>query len=123
VPEEATGGSGVGMVVVRDVPHVVVHVMLAKLAAGDLGEAFAHVGEMISGRLHAVKAPHYHGHLTDLTLGDPADLILVVPGRDVGGATEVAAGDAGEAGIVGGGRGRHGPMMPWTARFAVTPPM
>src|SRR5262245_8209403 len=36
-----------------------------------------------------VEAPYDHGHLTDVALGDPADLVLVVPGCDAGRAAEI----------------------------------
>ena len=41
-----------------------------------------HVREVVGRRLDAVLAPHDHRHRADLALGDPADVVLVVPGRD-----------------------------------------
>jgi hypothetical protein len=51
---------------------------------------------MLAGWLGAVKAPNDHRDLADITLGDPADIVLVVPRRDARGAAEVAAFDLDE---------------------------
>ncbi len=91
--EEASPGSSVSVVVVGDVAHVVVDVVLVGEVLGDDGgEALVHVGELGGGRLGPVAAPHHHRGRADLTLGDPADLVLVEPGRDPGGLAEVAVG-------------------------------
>ncbi|MDQ1467406.1 MAG: glucose-phosphate thymidylyltransferase [Actinomycetota bacterium] len=81
--EEATTRAGVGVVVVGDVPHVVVDVVLEReVLRHDIGEALVHVGELRGGRLGSVTPPHHHRGRADLALGDPADLVLVEPGRD-----------------------------------------
>jgi glucose-1-phosphate thymidylyltransferase len=73
----------VGVVVVRDVPHVVVDVVLeGEVLADDVGQPLVHVGELFGRRLGAVPAPYDHRSRADLALGDPADVVLVEPGRD-----------------------------------------
>ena len=49
-------------------------------------------------RLGAVEAPHDHRHVTDLALGDPADVVLVEPRRDPRRLAEVAVVDLRELG-------------------------
>ena len=101
VAEEASAGPGMGVIVVGDVPHVIVQPELPEPGRRDLGEARAHVGEVLLGRSDAVEAPDHHGCVADVALGNPADVVLVVPRRDAGGAAEVAVGLARE-GLVGG---------------------
>lgn len=96
--EEAAARPAVRVIVVRDVPHVVVDVELAELRRRDRAETLVHVPEMVFGRLHAVESPHDHRRLADVALGDPADVVLVVPGRDLRGPAQVAAFDVGELG-------------------------
>ncbi len=97
--EEPALGPAVGVVVVGDVAHVVVDVALAaENAGGDLAQQRVHVGHVLGGRLGAVVAPHHHGHVADVALGDPADVVLVVPGRDPGRPAQVASADASEGG-------------------------
>src|SRR5262249_4688076 len=91
VAEEAATGPGVGVEVIGDVPHVVVDVVLdGQLLGRDLAQAVEHVLEVGGGRLAAVLPPHDHRDRADLALGDPADLVLVVPGGDPGRLTEIA---------------------------------
>src|SRR5712692_5302182 len=94
--EEAALRPRVRMPVIRDVAHVVVHVVLAHLGGGDVVQARPHVLEMLGGRDLAVPAPDHHGHVAHVALGDPAHLVLVIPVRHADGAAEIAAVDAGE---------------------------
>jgi glucose-1-phosphate thymidylyltransferase len=91
VAEEAATRPGVRVVVVGDVPHVVVDVVLeGEVLGDDRGQAFVHVRELGGGRLGAVATPDDHRSRADLALGDPADLVLVEPGRDPRRLAEVA---------------------------------
>jgi hypothetical protein len=49
------------------------------------------VRDVLGRRRDAVVAPDHHRHRAQLAFGDPADLVLVVPGRDPLGPAEVAA--------------------------------
>src|SRR2546428_664775 len=98
VAEEAARGSAVGVPVVRDVPHVVVHPELPELLRGDFRQTLAHVRDVLVGGRGPVIPPDHHGHLADLALRDPADLVLVIPRGDPRGTAEIAAVDAGEPG-------------------------
>src|SRR5690349_2688412 len=89
-PEEATCGTRVRVPVVRDVPHVPVEPMIADLPLCHVLQMPQHVGEMLVRRLHAVLPPDDHRGLTDLALGDPADLVLVKPWRDAFGLAQHA---------------------------------
>jgi hypothetical protein len=93
VAEEAALGSRVRVVVIGDVAHVVVDVMLEREVLGDHHrELVVHVRELIGGRRHAVTAPHNHRDRADLTLRDPADVVLVEPLRDARRLAEIAVG-------------------------------
>ena len=50
-----------------------------------------HVRELLGRRIDAVAPPHDHRRRADLALGDPADVVFVVPGRDARRLAEVAA--------------------------------
>jgi hypothetical protein len=83
MPEETALGTRVRVVVVRDVPHVVVDVVLElEMVRDDRRESLVHMGEMLCGRCDAVPAPHDHRNRTYLTLRDPTDVVLVEPGCD-----------------------------------------
>src|SRR3989338_2974158 len=116
VAEEAPVRPGMRVVVIGDVAHVSVHPELAELRRGDFPQSLPHVRDVRGGRLGAVVAPDDHGHLADLALGDPADLVLPVPGADPRSPAEVAAVHADEPGILTGiGAAAHGPTVPHTA--------
>src|SRR5262249_6403570 len=72
---------------------------LAELSSRDGSDAFVHVSELVARGLRAVKAPHHHRHLADLTLGDPADLVLVVPRSETRRPAQVAALHLDERGV------------------------
>src|SRR5207247_2109596 len=65
VAEEAARGSAVGVPVVRDVPHVVVHPELPELLRGDFRQTLAHVRDVLVGGRGPVIPPDHHGHLAD----------------------------------------------------------
>ena len=81
-----------GVEVVRDLTHDGVDVEPVgpeALGANPL-ELVEHVGPLIFGRLGAVLLPHDHRHITDLAIGDPAHVVLVVPRRDARRLAELA---------------------------------
>ena len=96
VTEESTFGASVGVIVVRDVSHVVVYVDIAELGGGNLAQPLVHVSEVLARRLGTMKPPNDHRDLAHVTLGDPADLVLVIPGGDARRSAEIAALDLGE---------------------------
>jgi enoyl-CoA hydratase/carnithine racemase len=49
---------------------------------GDLAQAGMHMLERLGRRLNAMLAPDHHRHCADFALGDPAQVVLVVPGSD-----------------------------------------
>jgi hypothetical protein len=104
--EEPAFRSCMSVIMIGDVAHVVVEIELAKPIEGDLRDALMHMSQMLDGWLGAMEAPHNHWHFADVTLGNPADVVLVIPGRDARRATEIAAGgdDHGIGGYLGGGR-------------------
>src|SRR5262249_25155965 len=63
---------------------------VAELRLRDLAQSRVHVAQVLGRRRDPVRAPDDHRHLADLALGDPADLVLVIPGRDASGLAEVA---------------------------------
>ena len=87
------------MIVVGDIAHVIVHEDLPELVSGDFTETRVHVGQMVDGRLRAVEAPHHHRHVANIALGDPANIVFVVPRGDAGCATEITPVDLGEGGL------------------------
>src|SRR5437667_12739106 len=89
-PEKPAGGPRVGVPVIGNVPHVLIHPVLADLLVRHVLEMREHVQEMLGGRVHAVLPPDHHRALADLTPGDPADLVLVEPAGDAAGATHHA---------------------------------
>src|SRR5919201_2083969 len=91
-PEEPAGGAGVCMPVIWDVAHVTVQPVFAELALCHVLQMLEHMGEMLGGRVHPVLPPHDHRRLANLTLGDPADVVLVEPRRDPLGAAQHAVG-------------------------------
>src|SRR3954447_15067016 len=91
VTEEAAFRAGVCVVVVGDVPHVVVDVVLEREVLGDdAREVLVHVRQLGCGWVDAVPAPDDHRRRADLALGDPADVVLVVPRRDPRRFAEIA---------------------------------
>jgi hypothetical protein len=78
------------MEVVGDIAHVAVDPELAETLGGHLAKPGVHVTELLVGRLGTVRAPDDHRHLADVALGDPADLVLVIPGGDARGLAEIA---------------------------------
>lgn len=89
--EESARGASVRVPVVGDVPHVIVYVVLADLGQRDLAQARPHVLDVLGRRSRAMPAPHHHRHVTDIALGDPADVVLVIPRRHARRAAEIAA--------------------------------
>src|SRR5215472_15019442 len=89
-PEKAALGPRVRVVVVGNVAHVVVHVVLAHLGESHVVQAGPHVLEVFGRGRGAVPTPDHHGHVAYVALGDPADVVLVVPGRHALGAAEIA---------------------------------
>lgn len=95
VTEKSPFGTGMGVVVVRDVPHVVVDVVAYRELLGrDPCELVVHVCERIGRRRRPVLPPHDHRDVADLAVGDPADVVLVVPWRDVCCLAQFAARDS-----------------------------
>ena len=91
-PKKPPCGRRVRVVVVGDVAHVVVDVVLElEVLRRRPWRAVVHVRELVGRRLDAVAPPHDHRHRADLTLGDPADVVLVEPRCDPRGLAEVAA--------------------------------
>ena len=83
--------AGRGVIVVGNVAHVVVDVVLeGEVLLNNECQALVHVGELVGRRLGAVAAPDDHRRRADLALRDPADLVLVEPGRDPRRLAEVA---------------------------------
>ena len=70
-----------GVIVIGNVTHVVVHLpaALPQYGVGHGGE------ELVQGRLDlgwwrsVVDAPHDHRHETNFTVGNPAEIVFVVP--------------------------------------------
>src|SRR5262245_37455895 len=81
--EEAVLWSGVRVEVIGDVAHVTVHPELAELRRGDLAQPLAHVRDVRFRGRRAVEAPDHHRRLADLAFGDPADVVLEEPGRQL----------------------------------------
>src|SRR5690606_7906656 len=94
VPEEPAHRAGVGVPVVGDVAHVVVDVVAVEDTVGHLGQPPRHVVAVLVGDVGAVPAPHHHGRRADLAVGDPAHVVLVIPGGDALGPAEGAAVDS-----------------------------
>jgi hypothetical protein len=86
--------AGVCVEVVRDLTHVGVErpVALAKDLVCNPAEVREHRLELLRRWLDPVASPYNHRDPADLALGDPADLVLVVPGRERRGLTQVALG-------------------------------
>lgn len=89
--EKAALRPPMGVVVIRNIPHVVVDIDLAELRRRYFAKSRMHVGEMVRWRCDPVISPHDHGYITHVAFRDPADLVLVVPGCDLGGSTEIAS--------------------------------
>src|SRR5437870_4015065 len=119
--EEPVLWPGVRVVVVGDVAHVTVHPELAEPRRGDLAQSLAHVGDVRLGRRGAVKPPDHHGRLADLALGDPADLVLEEPGRELQGPAEIAVFHADELGT-GRRENAHAPTLPHPGGSVSVPP-
>src|SRR3546814_8322456 len=82
VAEEAAFGPGVGVVVVRDVAHVVAEVVAVEDVTSHPRELGVHVLHRRVVGVDAVPAPHHHRGVAALALRDPADVVLVEPVRD-----------------------------------------
>jgi len=68
------------VVVVGDVSHVVVDVVLeGEVVRNHRRQPGAHVGQVLFGWFDAVVPPHDHRNRADLTLRDPADVVLMEP--------------------------------------------
>ena len=108
--EEPALGTAVRVIVVGDIAHVIVHVDLAELASRDLAEPLVHVRQMLRGRFRAVETPHHHRHIAHIALGDPANIVFVIPRRDAGCSTEITSVDLdeGRLGICHGDENRPG---------------
>ena len=65
--EEAPFGAAVGVIVIRNVPHVIVDVELPELSGSDFSNSIMHVCEMFWRWFSSVKAPHHHRNRADLT--------------------------------------------------------
>jgi hypothetical protein len=70
-----------GVEVIGDLAHLAVdgEVVSPETGRGDPFEMGQHVGQVSIPWPCAVVAPHNDGNTTGLTIGDPADLVLVVP--------------------------------------------
>ena len=80
-----------GVVVVRDVAHVVVDVVVeVEVLLDDHREASVEHLLHVRRGVGIVDLPHDHRDGADLALRDPAELVLVEPGGDVSGLAEVA---------------------------------
>ena len=91
VPEKAALRAGVRVVVVGDIAHVVVYVVLVvEVFRDDEGQTLVHVGELSLGRRDPVAPPDHHRNGADLTLRDPADVVLVEPLGDPSRLAEIA---------------------------------
>src|SRR5437773_12507828 len=89
--EEPSDRTSVRVVVVGDVAHVVVDVVLEReVLTHDHGQSRVQLDLHVLGRTGVVAAPHDHRYGTDLTLCDPAELVLVEPRSDASFLTEVA---------------------------------
>ena len=65
VSEEAPLRTRVGVIVVGDVAHVVVHIVVdGEHVPGHPPQLVVHVLEVLGGRLGAVEAPHDHRHVS-----------------------------------------------------------
>jgi hypothetical protein len=85
-----------GVVVVGDIAHVAVDPELAQSRRRHLPEPGPHVREVGRRRGYTMVAPDDHGDVTDIAFGDPADVVLVIPGRQPLGATQITVSDTGE---------------------------
>jgi hypothetical protein len=98
--EEAAPWAGVRVVVIRDVAHVAIDPELPELLCGDFTQAVAHVLDVHRWRRHPVVPPDDHGHVAHVALGDPADVVLVIPTRHALGTAQIAVGHTGKSLIV-----------------------
>src|SRR5437867_9069991 len=115
VAEESVLRPRVRMEVVRDIPHVSVDPELAELGRGDLGQTLTHVRDVVGRRRGAVVAPDDHGCLADLALGDPADVVLPEPRRELQRLAQVAVVHAKKLGTT--RRLAHGLTLPHCSRM------
>ena len=92
VAEEPALRSGVRVVVVRDVAHVVVDVVLERRSASATTSArrVVHVRQRLGRRVGAVDPPDDHRDGADLALRDPAHVVLVEPLGDPRRLAEIA---------------------------------
>src|SRR5579871_274518 len=81
-----------GMEVIGYLAHHPVdrELLVSETGRGDASEFLQHVLDLVLGRRRAVLAPHDHRHVTHLAVGDPADVVLVVPRRHSGRLAQLA---------------------------------
>jgi hypothetical protein len=86
--------AGVGVKVVRNLAHVGVErpVALPENLVCNTAKAREHQLELLRRGFDTMASPYDHRDPADLALGDPADLVLVVPGRKRCGLTQIAFG-------------------------------
>ena len=78
--------------VIGDLPHDSVErpAALTEAAVRRIAQPPQHVVDLIDWGLGSMEAPDHHRGVTDLTVGDPADLILEVPVRELGRLAQLA---------------------------------
>ena len=90
MPVEPALRTGVGVIVVGDIAHVIIDVMLKIEKLFDhRAELRLHVLHVILRRFDPVMAPHDHRRRANLTLGNPADVVFVKPLSDLGRFAEI----------------------------------
>ena len=82
--------------VVRDLAHVGVDrpIALPEHPVCDLAQLREHLLEVVCRRIYRVPAPDDHRDPTYLAVGDPADVVLVVPGGEASRFTQFASASA-----------------------------
>jgi hypothetical protein len=79
------------MEVIGDLAHDPVDAEFTEDGGGDTLEMNEHVTDRALWWRGAVLTPHHHRHITRFAIGDPTDLVLVVPRRDRRGLAQLAA--------------------------------
>lgn len=79
-----------GVVMIRDITHVIVEVPLArsKLLVGNEGELLLQRRFYLDPRCGVVYSPHDHRHDTNRAVGDPTEIVVEVARGDDGRLTE-----------------------------------